>query len=287
MPYARREVVVDGVRLSVVDEGPQEAPTLLMLHGNPMWSFLYRKLVAPALKAGLRVVVPDHAGCGLSEKPSHPEYYTLQRHVDNLIGVARELDVRDATVVMHDWGGPIGMGFAVAAPERVRNLVACNTTVFAPTTPRSFTTWHRIFGSHAGFHAGVALNLVFASAIRFGVEKRLPRDVRRAYAWPMRERGGRIAAGRFVQMVPDGPDHPEAATMRAIEAGFPRLAGKPVHVLWADKDRVMGPRLAERWKRAPLDVVSVEHVAPQAGHFWQEDAPQAFLPGILDAARRA
>lgn len=98
----------------------------------------------------------------------------------------------------------------------------------------------------------------------------------------MRERGARVAAGRFVQMVPDGPDHPTAATLRAIEAGFPKLAHAPVHVLWADKDPVMRPRLAERWRETALDVRSVEHVSAEAGHFWQEDDPGPFTRRILE-----
>src|SRR5581483_2856553 len=188
MPWPRRRVEAEGVALSVVDAGPPGERALVLLHGNPAWSFLWRRLIGPLVEAGHRVVAPD---------------------------------------------------------------------------------------------------LVRASAMRFGARRPLSPLARRAYAWPMKEKGGRVAAGRFVQMVPDGPEHPEAATLRAIEAGFPLLAHAPVHVLWADRDPVMPPRLAERWRASGLAVASVEHVAPEAGHFWQEDAPEPFLARIsaLSSAR--
>lgn len=284
MPFERREVVADGVRLSVVDAGPRDAPPILFVHGNPTWSFLWRKGIAAARAAGLRAIAPDHAGFGLSEKPEDPAYYSLDRHVRNLQHVARALDVRDATLVLHDWGGPIGMGLASREPERIARIVIANTTAFAPREKRAFTRWHQTFASPMGQRLGLRFNLIARSALRFGVGRRMPRRVRKAYDWPLRERGARIATGRFVQMVPDGPDHPEAATLRSIEAGYPKLASRPMLVLWADSDPVMRPRLAERWLR-DFPGADVRHVAPEARHFWQEDAPEAFYPPIVEFAR--
>ena len=298
MPFARTSILADGVRLSVVDDGPgprrsevaqdphgpvrDPHETLLFLHGNPVWSFLWRNLLGPGRDAGCRVVAPDHAGCGLSAKPEDPSYYDLRRHTLNLEAVADALGLRDITLVMHDWGGPIGMDFATRRPELVSRLVVCNTTAFAPRRPRAFTRWHKTFASPLGYRAGVAFNLVGRSALRFGVRRPLPREVRRAYLWPLREKGARVAAGRFVQMVPDGPEHPTSAILREVEAGLRRLKGKPVLVLWADRDPVMGPRLAERWRETPLDVVDVRHVSATAGHFWQEDDPGAFVGPLLE-----
>jgi haloalkane dehalogenase len=120
--------------------------------------------------------------------------------------------------------------------------------------------------------------------MKLGVQKPLPRQVRRAYDWPMRSRGGRVAAARFVQMVPDGPDHPSARVLASYVADYPKLASKPMLVLWADKDRVMRKRFAERWLDDFPNAV-VKHVAPDAGHYWQEDAPEIFAPHIVAFAQ--
>jgi len=283
LPFARREVKVDGVRMSVVDDGA--GPTLLFVHGNPAWSYLWRKLLAAGKAQGFRVVAPDLAGFGLSEKPSDPSYHSLQRHVDNLVALVRALDLREITLVMHDWGGPIGMGLAVNEPDRIARLVVANTVAFAPREARPLTRWHASLATPWGYRAAVWLNAVQRSAMRLGVARPLPRDVARAYRWPMRERGARIAAARLVQMVPDGPEHPEARTLRRFMEDYPKLAGKPMLVLWADKDRVMRPRFAKRWLEE-FPQAQIRHVAPDAGHFWQEDAPELFLPHILAFAEQ-
>lgn len=285
MPFARRDVDVDGVRLSVVDDGPRDAPTILFVHGNPTWSYLWRKLLAPARAAGFRVVAPDLAGFGASGKPTDPSYYTLRRHVDNLDAVARALDLRDVTLVMHDWGGPVGLGWAVRDPARVARLVVANTAAFPPRARRPLTLWHKTFASPLGYRLGVAFNLIEASAMLLGVEKRLPRAVRRAYRWPMKEKGGRIAAARFVQLVPDSPEHETAVELTAMWRDAPKLGERPVLVLWADKDPTMRAKFAAKWTEVGLNVVAVKHVSPDGGHFWQEDDPQPFVREILSFAR--
>ena len=286
MPFARRDVTVDGVRLSVVDDGSGAAGTMLFLHGNPTWSYLWRRLMAPAKERGFRVVAPDLAGFGLSDQPTDGRYYSLDRHLANVQAVARELDVRDATLVLHDWGGPIGMGLAVRETQRIARVAVCNTVAFAPKERRPLTKWHQWLATWWGYQLGVQLNMVERSAMELGVVRKLPPEVRAAYDWPMRRRGGRVAAARFVQMVPDGPGHPEAATLRAIQAEYPKLQDKPMLVLWADKDRVMRPRFAARWQE-DFPHAEVRHVAPDAGHYWQEDAPELFLPHLLEFAEAA
>lgn len=273
------------MRLSVVDDGPRDAPTILFLHGNPTWSFLWRRLLGPAKVAGFRVVAPDFAGFGASDKPVDPAYYTLRRHVENLDRVTRELDLRGVTLVMHDWGGPIGMGWAVRNPDRLRRIVVANTTAFPPRSKRPLTFWHKLFASAPGYALGVAFNLVERSAMRLGVEKPLDRPTLEAYRWPMRERGGRVAAGRFVQLVPDSPDHETARELARIWVEIGPVAGKPLLVLWADKDPTMRSKFAARWTQMGLNVVAVKHVSPEGGHFWQEDDPEPFLREILPFAR--
>lgn len=284
MPFARRDVQCDGVRLSVVDDGDGRAGTILFLHGNPTWSYLWRNLMGPAKAQGFRVVAPDLAGFGLSDQPTDRAYYSLDRHIRNVQAVARELDVRDATLVIHDWGGPIGMGFAVREPQRVARIAVCNTVAFAPKEKRPLTNWHKWLAAPWGQRAAVWLNMVERSAMKLGVMRPLPREVRKAYDWPMRRKGGRVAAARFVAMVPDGPDHPEAATLRAIQAEYPKLQDKPMLVLWADRDRVMRKRFAARWLD-DFPRAEIRHVAPDAGHYWQEDAPELFLQHLLEFSK--
>lgn len=172
--------------------------------------------------------------------------------------------MRDATLVLHDWGGPIGMGAAVEESERISRIVIANSVAFAPRAKRAFTRWHAAFASPVGQRLAVELNLVQLSATLLANRRPMPLRTQLAYMRPMRDRGARIAAARFVQMVPDGPDHPEAATMRAIEAKFDRIREKPMRVLWADRDPVMPPRLAERWLQ-PFPHATVERVRATSG----------------------
>lgn len=274
--------VMDGVGMSVVDEGPEDAEeTLVFLHGNPTWSFLWRSLIGPAVEQGHRVLAPDHVGFGRSEKPFSPAYHSLERHVQNLEAAVANLDLDEITLVMHDWGGPIGMGLATRHPERIRRLVVTNTIAFAPSRERSLSFWHKLFASPLGRVAGVHLNLVAESALRYGASGSLDDDVLAAYRWPLEERGARIAASRWVEMVPDGPEHPSAETLRGIQKRYSRLQDVPVLVLWADGDPVIKPTFARKWKETFPDA-EVLHVSEAAGHFWQEDDPAAFRGPMLD-----
>ncbi|MHB8584824.1 MAG: alpha/beta fold hydrolase [Thermoplasmatota archaeon] len=284
LPFERKTVRVDGYDLSVIDEGPRDAETFVFLHGNPTWSFLWRKLLRPARAQGARVIAPDMVGFGFSAKPEDPKYYTVERHVGNLSAVAESLGIRRATWVLHDWGGPVGLGALVRNPSLVGRLVIANTVAFPPQRARALSAWHAFFASAWGSRLEVQFGLAEWSALRFGVQKRLPRDVQQAYRWPMRERGARIAASRFVQMVPNSPDHPVTAFLHRLQAELPKL-DIPVAVAWADRDPVMPAKLAEKWK-GPFPQADIKHVSPNAGHFWQEDDPEAFLPTILHGALR-
>ncbi len=274
MPFARRDVDV-GHRMSVVDVPGTSGETVLLLHGNPVWSFLYRKLIGPLAEDGHRVVVPDHIGHGMSDKPTDPAYYTLEQHIDNLTAAAEALDLKDVTLVMHDWGGPIGFGWAVRAPERVKRIVIANTTAFPPRRKRALSPFHLVMGSAPIAKLGHHVNLVGPIAMRFGTRTNLSREVRAAYAWPLRSRGGRTAVAEMVQRVPNGPDHPSAASLRTISEGMAVLADKPIHVWWADGDPVFPTWFAERWAKT-FPHAEVEHVS-KAGHFWQEDDPEPVL----------
>ncbi|PSG98323.1 hypothetical protein BRD56_00825 [Thermoplasmatales archaeon SW_10_69_26] len=281
--FDRREVpVVDGQRMSVIDDGPREAEeTVLFHHGNPSWSFLWRKLIGPTLDRGHRVIAPDMIGLGMSEKPLSPAYHSLERHVLNLQDMVETLDLDDLTLMLHDWGGPIGMGLATRLPDRIERIVIANSLAFAPESERSLSLWHKLLSNRLGRVLGTRANLVAESAFRFGVEHELPDAVLDAYRWPLSERGGRVAAHRLVEMVPEGPGHLSAETLRTIEDGYHQLQDVPMLVLWADRDPVMPAKLAAKWARA-FPQADVRHVSDEAGHFWPEDAPGPFRRAMLE-----
>lgn len=283
LAYERREVPVgDGQRMSVIVDGPEDAEeTLFFQHGNPSWSFLWRDPIEAAIEAGHRVVAPDLIGLGMSEKPLSPAYHALNRHVLNLETLVDELDLDDLTLVLHDWGGPMGMGLATRQPDRIRRIAIANSLAFAPTSERSMSLWHKLLGNRFGRVLGVKANLVAESAFRMGVANPLDDEVMDAYRWPLSERGGRIAAQRLVEMVPDGPEHPSAQTLSSMEEDYDRLQDVPMLVLWADRDPVMPPKLADKWKES-FPKADVRHVSDEAKHFWQEDDPDAFLEPLLD-----
>jgi haloalkane dehalogenase len=279
--HDRREIpVVDGQRMSVLDEGPSDAEeTVLFHHGNPSWSFLWRKLVDPTLEAGHRVLAPDMIGLGLSEKPLSPAYHSLRRHILNLEDMVTTLDLDELSLVLHDWGGPIGMGLATRHPDRVRRIVIANSLAFAPSSQRSMSLWHKAFATRLGRVLGTRANLVAETAFRLGARD-LDDEVLDAYRWPLQERGGRVAAQRLVEMVPDGPEHPSAETLADVEEDYPDLADVPMLVLWADQDPVMPPKLADKWRQA-FPKAEIRHVSETARHFWQEDDPDPFREAIL------
>ncbi len=274
--------VMDGVQMSVVDDGPRDAEEILLFqHGNPTWSFLWRHVLHDALRQGHRVVAPDLVGFGRSEKPRSPAYHSLERHIQNLEHAIDAMGLEDVTLVMHDWGGPIGMGFATRHPDRIRRLVITNTIAFAPSRERSLSLWHKAFSSPLARVASTQLNAVVESAFRLGVRDPVPEDVLDAYRWPMQDKAARIAAARFVEMVPDGPDHESSKALRAMQERYVEIQDVPALVLWADADPVMRPTFARKWSEA-FPKAEVLHVSKTAKHFWQEDAPSAFAGPMLD-----
>lgn len=282
-PYEPHYVPVGGAHeMAVVDEGPRDADAVVLLHGNPAWGFLYRHFVPPLLEAGFRVVVPDLVGFGRSSKPEDPAYHTLEQHIRNLGQALEARGVDGATLVVHDWGGPIGLGWATRHPDRVRRLVIMNTTAFPPRRKRALSAWHALFATRAGPLMGRNLNLILESAFRFGVAKpeRVRGAIRRAYAWPFPTPVSRTGPLSLVRLVPDGPEHPTAETLREIDAGYAEIAQKPAIVLWGDMDPVFPPRFAERWRDTLGGVRRVERF-PDASHFLQEDAYEDVVPALL------
>jgi haloalkane dehalogenase len=262
-----------------LDEGPRDAPVLLALHGNPTWSFTYRALVT-AFAGRFRVIVPDHLGCGLSDKPQDWPY-RLDGHVRNLEALVEALDLRDITLVVHDWGGAIGMGHATRQPERYRRFVVLNTAAFLSRRIAPSIASVRIpgFGALAvrGFNAFAAL------ATRMAVSKPLSPEVARALTWPYGSWADRIATLRFVQDIPLRPEHPSHGTLEAIDRALSRLRGKPMLICWGEDDFCFTPAFREQWtERFPEATV---HAWEGVGHYVMEDAPERVVAAIEAWAR--
>ncbi len=270
-PWQGRFLDVDGGRLHLLDEGPREAPVMLCVHGNPTWSFYWRALVEAYSKTH-RVVVPDHIGCGLSDKPQGWPY-RLGGHVDNLVRVIEELDLKDITLVVHDWGGAIGFGAAERVPDRIARLVVTNTAAFrSPDIPPSIASC-RIpgFGSLAvrGFN-GFAWAATWRTTVR-----KLPPEVKQGLLAPYDSWDNRIATLRFVEDIPMKPDHPSYATLKSIEDGLGALAELPMLILWGEQDWCFTPAFRAIWQRRfpKAEVHAWEDVA----HYVMEDAPERVI----------
>ncbi len=263
-----------GHRMHYVDEG--SGPVVVCLHGNPTWGFLFRNLIA-ALRDDFRVIVPDHVGCGLSQQPGDVCFRAGDRlgHLEDLLA---ELGIGRFSLVMHDWGGPLGTGLAVRRPADVERLVYFNTTLAemallpgmirraaAPVIGRLLTQDTMQF-----------LKLLTS----FGVVQAMPEEVRRAYLRPYRTRAGRRAIWGFVQDIPFSPSHPTARLMDDMVARLPALADTPVKIIWGMKDPCFHSgilrHVAARFPQA--DVVRI----PDASHLVLEDAPGQSIAAVRE-----
>lgn len=254
----------DGNHLSYLDVG--SGPVVVMLHGNPTWSFYYRRLVT-LLEDRFRLIVPDHLGCGLSDKPQdYP--YRLKNHIDNLEMLLNHLGLTSHSLVLHDWGGAIGMGYAVRYPERIQSLVVLNTAAFpAPRMPLRIRICRLpLLGSLLvrGFN-GFA-----GTAPYMAVSNRMDPDTVRAYLRPYDSWKNRIAILRFVQDIPMNKRHPSWQTLAEIEAGLSLFKETSVLIVWGGKDFCFNDWFYEEWRRRFPKNES--HYFPEAGHYVLEDA---------------
>lgn len=252
---------VDGLRLAYIDEGT--GPPVVFLHGEPTWSFLWRHVIPPVRDAGFRCIAPDLAGFGRSDKPTQVEWYTYERHVDLMKGLlVRELDLREATVVMHDWGGPIGMWLAVDYPDRFTRLAIMETGPFTGEQ-RMSDAWLRF----RDFVANTE-DLPVGMLVRGGCHADPGEEVIAAYDAPFPGPDSKAGARAFPAILPTEPDSPGAAEGRRIADAL-RSDERPALVLWADSDPVLplslGEKVSERLGYPPPRVIS------RSSHFLQED----------------
>jgi haloalkane dehalogenase len=259
-PFEPRYVEQDGLRMHYVEEG-NGAPVLL-LHGEPTWSYLYRKLI-PSVAEVARVVAPDYFGFGRSDKPVEREWYSYDRHYGSIVRFVSELDLTAMTVVVQDWGGPIGLRLAVERPERVARLVIMNTGVGAGRAPSE--EWLRF----REFVRRVGTDLQPGQLVRITCVDDIPDEVVAAYDAPFPTPESKTGVLMFPELVPTELDHPSAAKMLEVRAALTRCE-KPTLVLFSDSDPIFSPRDGERLAERIPGAEPAETIAG-AGHFLQED----------------
>jgi pimeloyl-ACP methyl ester carboxylesterase len=278
----KRQETPSGHDLSYLDEGPRSAPPVLLLHGNPTWSFMWRDIVL-GLRDGHRVVAPDHLGCGLSDKPQDWSY-RLADHVANVECLVVELDLRDITLGVHDWGGAIGMGLARRHPDRISRLIVLNTAAF----PSKAMPWRiavcrpRLLGPLLVRGA----NGFARAATLMATAKGLSAEVKAGYLAPYGCYADRIAILRFVQDIPMGPGHPSWTELIEIEQSLERLRDRPMLLLWGDRDWCFTTAFRDEWQRRFPD--AEVHAFGDAGHYVVEDAADGVLSRVREfLSRRA
>jgi cis-3-alkyl-4-acyloxetan-2-one decarboxylase len=279
-PFEPRYVRAGEVRLHYVDEGPRDATPLLFAHGNPTWSYLWRRQIVDLSQQGHRCVAFDHMGFGRSDKPPHLSVYTLQAHVDNALALLDALDLRDVVLVAHDWGGPIGLGALLERRERLRALVLMNTWAwelpsFLPPFIREFRT------EGLGEILALGGNL-FVESIPGGMARRdIDPVMMDAYRAPFPDYWSRAGMLAFQREIPLTERDRSAKLMGSIHDRLPAL-DVPVLLVWGLRDRVFQPVFLDQWRELFPAARTVE--LDDAGHFLVEDRPEAVTEAIAGFA---
>ena len=260
----------DGLRMHLVDEGAGEP--VLLLHGEPTWAFLYRRMIPP-LASVARVVAPDYFGFGRSDKPTRVEDYSYDFHYGSIERLADELDLRRTTVVVQDWGGPIGLRLAVEHPERVARLVILNTGIGAGRAPSA--EWLRF----RAFVRRVGPDLLPGQLVRISAVSELAEEVVAAYDAPFPTPASKAGVLAFPELVPTELEHPSASKMLEVRDALTRWE-KPTLVLFSDSDPIFTPAAAERMAAlvpgaGPAEIVS------GAGHFLQEEKGEEIADRVV------
>jgi len=268
-----------GRRLHFLDHGPRSARPVLLLHGNPTWAYLWRKVMRRLPE--LRCVAPDLVGLGFSDKPFAPGAHRLDSHIEAVRELVKTLDLRDLVLVAQDWGGCIGTGVAAREPQRIAAAVFGNTAVIRPSRWHG-TSFHR-FARMPGVSdltfrlLGFPLRALHKAQ---GDPGSIRGEVARAYRWPLRRLRDRAAPLGLARMVPDGPDHPSVEPIVEGDTWLRAFEG-PVSLVWGTKDPVLGRALKRHEEALPEATV----IRTEAGHFLQEEVPEKLAAAVLETVR--
>ena len=264
----------EGLRLHYLDEG--DGDPVVCFHGEPTWAFLYRKMLPPLVEGGNRVICPDYAGFGRSDKPTDRRWYSYDRHVELMSALLGSLDLRDATVVVQDWGGPIGLRWAVENADRVARLVILNTGLFTGRVSKGFMAWRDFAERNPDLPVGFVVQGATATE--------LPDEVVRGYEAPFPNAESKAGAAQFPLIVPTSDEDAGAAEMRAVSDELSRW-DKPALVAFSDSDPVFPyPRAGQVF--CDLIPGAGEQVRIEgAAHFLQEDRGEQIADAILSSGR--
>lgn len=275
-PFSSNYFKIGENRIHYLDEG--QGPVITMVHGNPTWSYYFRHLIKNLSKE-FRIIVPDHMGCGLSDKPANYSY-TLANHVDNLTSLLEYLNIASTSFVVHDWGGAIGMGYATQFVERIENIVILNTAAF-----RSKSIPFRIKICRwpvLGEFIVRGLNGFAWPATFMAVKKRLGKEVSSSYLLPYDSWENRVAIYGFVRDIPLDSGHISYETLAAIEQNLERLKESkiPMLIVWGGQDFCFNDNFYNEWRRRFPEAIC--HYLEEAGHYVLEDGHGIVEPLIHD-----
>ena len=273
--YEPHYVEVDGIRLHHLDEG--SGPTVLCFHGEPDWSYLYRHMLDALVASGHRVVCPDLVGFGRSDKPTDRDWYTYERHVDHVTRHLEQIELEDVTVVVQDWGGPIGLRWAVEHADQVGRLVVMNTGLFTGRVSKGFMAWREFAERTPDLPIGVIMQGATATE--------LDAEVIAAYEAPFPTLESKAGAQQFPLLVPLSAEEPGASEMAAVQEKLGAWQ-KPALVAFSDSDPVFPfPRSGEVFTNL-IPTASEQVRIEGAAHFLQEDRGPQIVAAMLDAFGR-
>jgi len=277
-PFTGKTLDRGGLRMNYLDEG-QGSP-VVMVHGNPTWSFYYRNLVL-SLRDRHRCIVPDHIGCGLSDMPGDDRYdYSLSSRIADFTALLDELKIERCSLVVHDWGGMIGMAWAVRNPDRVSKIVVLNTGAFHLPPGKKFPPSLSLGrNTRLGEWLIRRCNMFCRRAAAIGTQrKRMSAAVRAEYLRPYDSWDNRIAVARFVQTIPLKAGDPGYQIVSEVGDGLSRLADKPMLIAWGMKDFVFDHHFLAEWQRRfpNAEVMRFD----DGGHYILEDATEEIVPRV-------
>lgn len=276
-PFAPHYHRINGFEMHYLDEGKGEP--IVLLHGDPTWGYLWRKFI-PVLSRHWRCVVPDHMGMGKSGTPREPYPYRLRHHIGNLEALLLRLDLHGMTLVLHDWGGPVGLGGAIRHPTRIKRLVLMNTWAFVPWPGGPFPRVLELIRSERGEKFVLEKNGYLEPALlgTTAHPERLTKTVMDAYRAPFPTPESRLAMLCWSRDIPVSEPDPSYAEVKQIERGLSQFSKTPTLLVWGMKDPVLPEAVLRMWQQIFPDAPT--HAIDDASHFLQEDAPERIVSAI-------